>query len=99
MKRFQFVLLFLLTLTQINAQILNPVSWDFSYNELGNDEYELIFKATMDEGWTVYSQHNPEDEGPIPTHIEYEEAEGFDGYHRQASHPQSRTIPEFFRAL
>lgn len=50
----------------LNAQILNPVKWSFSQKELTGGEVMLTFYASMDPGWHLYSQFNPEG-GPIPT--------------------------------
>ena len=55
--------------------ILTPVKWDITKNKLSDDEYELIYKATIDDGWAVYSMYM-EEGGPIPTEIWYENAEG-----------------------
>ena len=58
---------------QNNSQggLLNPVSWTFDIKKLSGDEYELIYTATMDDPWTVYSQFTSDD-GPVPTYITYE---------------------------
>ena len=78
MKKIPFSLLIcLFSLFQVQAQLLNPVEWEFSTVDLGNDEYELVFQATMDEGWTVYSQYT-NDDGPVPTQVVYEEQDGFE---------------------
>ena len=47
------------------AQIFNPVSWDFSHERVSESEVDLIFTATIDEGWYVYSQFCGE--GPVAT--------------------------------
>ena len=49
----------------------NPVKWAFEAKALGNDEYELIYKAKIDEGWTIYSP-SIEEGGPIATEVTYE---------------------------
>lgn len=54
------------------AQVLEPVQWEFSENDLGNNEYELIFKASIDDYWHLYSQDIPEG-GPIPTSFNFNE--------------------------
>lgn len=54
----------------LNAQILNPVKWSFSQKELSGGEVMLTFYASMDPGWHLYSQFNPEG-GPIPTTFTY----------------------------
>jgi len=66
MKRYISFLVFLLILDVASAQVLNPVKWSFSKKELGNEAYELLFKARMDQGWHLYSQDIPEG-GPVKT--------------------------------
>ncbi|MBK9255489.1 MAG: DUF255 domain-containing protein [Saprospiraceae bacterium] len=61
--------------TDLSAQILNPVKWSFDIQKLSDSEYELIYKATIDKGWTVYSQFTSDD-GPVPTSVNYEAKEG-----------------------
>ena len=55
MRKF-FTLLFTITTILVSAQIFTPVSWDFSQNQLSENEVELIFKASIDEHWHLYSQ-------------------------------------------
>ncbi|MBO2523492.1 MAG: sugar transporter, partial [Bacteroidetes bacterium] len=33
------------------AQIYDPVQWSFSTESLGNNEYNVIFKAQIEAGW------------------------------------------------
>ncbi len=56
--------------TGVSAQILQPVKWQFAAKKLANDEAMLFIKATIDEGWTIYSQHL-EDGGPVKTTISF----------------------------
>ena len=51
------------------AQIFNPVSWDFSHERVSESEVDLIFTATIDEGWYVYSQFCGE--GPVATEFTF----------------------------
>lgn len=51
----------------------NPVKWAFSTKDAGNGEYDLIFTATIDEGWNTYSQFLESDDGPVPTELTFEE--------------------------
>lgn len=60
---------------QLNAQILDPVKWKYEFNKIGDKEYELVFTAKIEKGWTVYSVYTA-DEGPVPTEIFFEEMEG-----------------------
>ncbi len=56
---------------QLNGQIFEPVKWSFDAEKISDDEYELIFTAEIEDGWTVYSQYT-NDEGPVPTEITFE---------------------------
>ena len=60
-------LLFLTILTAFASmgQLVEPVKWSYRVEQKGQ-EATLIFKATVDKGWHVYSQFIP-DGGPIPT--------------------------------
>jgi thiol:disulfide interchange protein len=59
------------------AQIHNPVSWEFSQEKLENDEINLVFKAEIEKNWYVYSQFIGED-GPIPTSFDFLTTSGFE---------------------
>ncbi len=48
------------------------VQWAYSIANLAADEYELIFTATCENGWHVYSQKLESNEGPIPTKFSFE---------------------------
>ncbi len=72
-KVFAFLLTFLLGVVSVFAQVENPASWSFSQKSLGNNEYELVFKATLEPGWHVYSMYTPEG-GPMATTLTLEEA-------------------------
>ena len=60
-------LLFLTIITAFTTmgQLVDPVKWSYRVEQKGQ-EATLIFKATVDKGWHVYSQFIP-DGGPIPT--------------------------------
>lgn len=69
MKRF-FSITFLLALSLVGnfakGQVQDPVSWKFSSKQVNGQKYELVFEATVDIGWHLYSSENPEG-GPLPT--------------------------------
>ena len=48
------------------AQILTPVHWSYGAKKLNNNEAVIFIKATIDDGWHVYSQY-VKDGGPIKT--------------------------------
>src|ERR1700761_6544229 len=48
------------------AQILTPVHWSYGAKKLNNNEAVIFIKATIDDGWHLYSQYVKEG-GPIKT--------------------------------
>lgn len=75
MKR-NLSLLFLLCLSILSyAQILEPIKWSFSTKDLSANEKELIFKATIEDGWHLYGTDLPEG-GPISTSFTFHKVEG-----------------------
>jgi thiol:disulfide interchange protein len=46
-----------------------PVKWTIATKDLGAGQWEVVFSATIQEGWSVYSQQNYGDMGPWPTSI------------------------------
>ncbi len=59
------------------AQIHNPVKWNMESKQVSADEFDLIYKATIEDGWTIYSQHIAED-GPVPTTFNYDTGSHFE---------------------
>lgn len=53
------------------SQNFNPVKWTYNMSQTGENEFDLIFKAEIQKGWTVYSQYIDEG-GPVPTSIWYD---------------------------
>ena len=70
-KRLIYTSLILLLAFSANAQIYDPVTWDFDYDKKGNNEYELVFTATIEKGSHIYSMDIPEG-GPIPTSFAFD---------------------------
>ena len=58
------ILVLVLACVSTNAQMMDPVHFTTQLKELKNGEAELIFKATIDAGWHVYSTGLGND-GPI----------------------------------
>ncbi len=71
MRQKLFTLLFLIVTLASNAQVVNPVKWNFSQEKISDSEYELAFTATPDEGWHLYSTDLP-DGGPVKTTFYFE---------------------------
>ena len=86
-----FILFFTLLSVITLAQIFNPVSWDFSQIQVSDNEIELQFKATIDDGWYLYSQFIGDD-GPVPTELTFT-SEG--GYSLVGNPKEGEPIEEF----
>ena len=65
MKKLLFVALGFLVAHGAMAQ--NPVSWTFTSKKTGDKEYELRMTATIQPGWHLYSQSQPDDAIAQPT--------------------------------
>ena len=51
---------------------LNPISWSQEVISKGDNIYEIIISADLNDDWAIYSQHTAEG-GPIPTSFEFTE--------------------------
>lgn len=49
----------------------NPVTWQFQAVKTGELQYDVILKATIQPGWHLYSQQQPDDAIAIPTSIQF----------------------------
>ena len=54
-------------------EFLDPVKWDVSIEKQQGNEYNILLKASIDDGWHLYSQKQfgEEFEGPIRTEITF----------------------------
>ena len=78
---------------QVEAQIIDPVQWTLTIEDLNENEFDLVATATIDPQFHIYSTKMP-DLAPLPTVFdittsEFFEAVGADGtgqentkYHR-----------------
>ena len=80
MKKLLF-LAFILGATLVQAQILRPNEWSFSLSTAEykvGDEIDLIFKATIDKGWHLYSSDFDPELGPMVTELVFEDNNSFE---------------------
>ncbi|HEX5112525.1 MAG TPA: protein-disulfide reductase DsbD domain-containing protein, partial [Saprospiraceae bacterium] len=54
------------------SQMYNPVHWTTSLKDNGDGTYSFIASAKIDEGWWVYSQFLPSEDGPIATTVNFD---------------------------
>ena len=89
-------LLFVITLFSaffVKAQVLEPVKWTTSVEKIADTEYKLIVKATIDDGWHLYSQNVPEG-GPIPTTFTFDNPENAFSLNGNTSEEEGHTIDD-----
>ncbi|KAF0199663.1 MAG: Protein-disulfide reductase [Bacteroidetes bacterium] len=60
------------------AQVMKPVKWTFSTKQISPAEVQLIFTATIDRPWHLYSQDvPPPPDGPVATSFNFEKSRDF----------------------
>ena len=74
---FSIVSIFLLFISFANAQIFQPVKWTYESKKVSDNEYELIFKVAIDNGWHIYGVEKHED-GPIPTSFNFKASDDYE---------------------
>jgi len=94
--RYLAVLFFLAATSSAFTQILDPVSWSFSIEKAGENEYNLVFTAGIENKWHLYSQKLPEG-GPIPTSFQFSESEDYEtiGEVEEITEPEVKFDPSF----
>ena len=84
-----FTVTWLLPAFSANAQIYDPVTWDFNYEKKSENNYELVFTAVIEKGSHIYAMEIPEG-GPIPTSFVFNTPTGFtlDGKTYEVTKPE-----------
>ena len=57
--------------------MMQPVEWSTSVEQLGDGQYRIDFKASVDEGWHLYDL-GPYDGGPLATTFIFDPVEGYE---------------------
>ncbi len=71
------ILIFFLAAFSVHAQVYDPVDWTFEVENTGGNTADLVFSATIEEGWHVYATELPSDMGPIPTSVTLDKSADF----------------------
>ena len=61
------ILLALITVLAVSLKAQNPVTWTFSSKKIGDKKFEVHMTATIQSGWHLFSQTQPDDAIAIPT--------------------------------
>lgn len=75
MKKIFILLLSLVINLTANSQIFNPIKWKTSVEKISESKFKLITEATIEQGWSLYSQEVPKG-GPIATTFTYDDNGG-----------------------
>lgn len=81
MTRAFFVFLFICSFYTLSGQILKPSKWTYSTSveeAKAGDVIELIFDATIDKDWYLYSSEFPCEDGPLKTTFTFEPNSGYE---------------------
>jgi cytochrome c biogenesis protein CcdA len=70
MKKIGLLIFSLVWMVLAHAQAEDPVKWTYTVNKLSDCEVELVFTATVEKNWHLYSQENP----PYQTYFEFKSA-------------------------
>ncbi|MDE5662259.1 MAG: thiol:disulfide interchange protein, partial [Muribaculaceae bacterium] len=98
-RLFHFLLAMLIAAAGVSAQIFNPARWTSDIEMTGDNTGVIVFKATIQKGWHVYSNDISPDAGPTPLSIKYTTLEGvtLDGGLNPSAKPHSE-YDELFEA-
>lgn len=66
MKKITITLAAFLILNVLNAQLQDPVKWNYSATKKSDKEYTITISATLAPDWHIYSMHTPNG-GPVAT--------------------------------
>ena len=73
---FSFISLTAQNFGQPPSGILDPIEWEATVEKQNDSLYHLVFTATMEAGWHLYSQEEVEEGGPIPTEFSFNFPQG-----------------------
>ncbi|MBC7567131.1 MAG: protein-disulfide reductase DsbD N-terminal domain-containing protein [Pedobacter sp.] len=76
MKNLFLIALGIMLSFSASSQILRPVKWSYLAKKTSKNEATLLIRATIDNGWHIYSQ-NIADGGPIKTTFNFKAAKSF----------------------
>ena len=76
-KLFLILLMAFAAIMPTQAQMVNPVEWEFSILDVNETEFDVVAMATVDPEYHIYSTKMPA-LGPLPTIFEFEKSDDFE---------------------
>lgn len=77
LKRLSLFLVFFTSTVFALAQDALPVTWKFTTKKITDCEYDLLFTASIEDTWHMYSM-KVVDDGPLPTVIKFKNTDGIE---------------------
>ena len=93
MKQFIAFVIVLFSIQTVYSQI-NPVKWTAEVEKISDTEFNLIYKADIEDHWHLYSQTLPEG-GAIPTEFIYNEDALTNDFELVGKATESKSITKF----
>lgn len=96
MKNLFYSLVAFLVLTNVTAQVKNPVKWTTKTEKISDTEFNLVMTGIIEDGWHVYSQFTP-DGGSLPIFITFKDQKGnYDLIGKAKESPYKKGYSEVF---
>ena len=77
MKKLSIAIIAIIFSLNAYSQILHPVKWSYASKKISKTEAMVFIKATIDDGWHIYSQ-NVKDGGPVKTSFRFNESKSYE---------------------
>ncbi len=94
-----FLLIALSAIVTVTAQMFNPVKWSSKIEMTSDNTGEVVFTATIDAGWHMYSHDCDPQAGPSPLSINFSTLKGavLEG-DLKADRPSTKVFDKMFEA-
>lgn len=97
MKKLSTLLLLFIAILSSHAQVLDPVKWKTKVEKKSDTEFVLVFDATIENEWHMFSQFTP-DGGSLPAVFQYKNAKGnFNLSGKTTESPYKKVYSEDFK--
>jgi len=77
MRKYLLVSILFLAFSISYAQMQKPVKWTYSVEEIGDNNFNLVFHAKIDKTWHLYSVYSPEN-GPLPLFFDFKKSDNYE---------------------
>lgn len=86
--------LFAPTDVELMPKVIKPAKWKYEFKKISDTDYDLILTATMDKGWTMYSQFTDPNDGPLPTTFHFTPGDFYTFEGKAAEQAKTKKAPD-----